>query len=898
MTRRQDVPPLESERPRVVTEPRILTPTLVVLLGSTPALASLELMRQMQSLNVTDKSKVAFVYIDTDDVPPSLVEFRQQHNGVFQEYSLRIAVPGGVSNAQRVEQGQRGQRTEQYTFIRDKTPQFFANGAGGIRNNGHVAACFNYSHIENTLHRALTAITQVGTHQGATQAREIQVNIVAFLGGGTGSGIAADIAVTVRQLLLKFPDCQQRINLFCMLPEPIRGANVTDLSWRKSNSTAALLEILALSLAAGNEPSGIYQKFMRGNSLQVTHDPIANEVYLVGHAAMGEAGDTARIVGLDLFQRITDASGVGFLEHSKWVDRRTLGERDDRGLPTLFGTSCPLEVRFDAHEAALAFAQISAARLLPILGSYTPSQVNISDDQRLTWASEWKNVARFDANRNDPLAVPPPQEFPQDEFIGAVRGQLDILWARVGKIEKELEDRIRAVVAIKRLEEVKNIEEPPRADSSGQGMIDRQIRHLHVLREEYKQALEELKAKKQPAVPGRPVDLESELLQPPSMFVNMMKPLRESAEQRRSAAVCDAYNDRVLKFARATRRQLVEELVVALFNRVEEALSTALRWAKSADASATAAELEETGQASMAWHGQLEHPHPHQRHIFDLRTLHMQTGRNIAMEQLYRWATAKKDMLSDDGAPLDYTGFVAPCLDYISHKSAQNGNGLDDSHPLEIGPSRIAARIVDYFRDYYLSNFQDTNLFEMLDKTVPPPPTGISRRQHISNYLLEHLQHVKGLMRTLIAFEAELSPQGASTLDTSVYLGIHWRDGAQKAIIDQALHDLGSVTNRNQGPMAYPAIDPHRLQVAYGQHAFSLSMVRDFYLDQSSAMADYLHHQENWARSDGKGSMPVHSSGEMERLVADHHSLPFRDLNGQVVSVALPLRIVRAPFRL
>jgi hypothetical protein len=103
---------------------------------------------------------------------------------------------------------------------------------------------------------------------------------------------------------------------------------------------------------------------------RLTNDPIANEVYLLGHASMDDAGDTARIVGLDLFQRTTDSSGVGFLEHSKWVDRRTLGAEDDRHLPTMFGTSCPLEVRFPAEETAQAYAQISASSLLPLLASY------------------------------------------------------------------------------------------------------------------------------------------------------------------------------------------------------------------------------------------------------------------------------------------------------------------------------------------------------------------------------------------------------------------------------------------------------------------------------------------------------------------------------------------------
>src|ERR1700753_412287 len=108
--------PLESEQPRVVAAPRILTPTLIVLLGSTATLAGLEMMRQMLSLKAQDQRKVALVYIDTDDPPAPLVEFRSQYNNVFQEFPLRIAVPTGISNADHVDE------TDQHMFIQTKVP--------------------------------------------------------------------------------------------------------------------------------------------------------------------------------------------------------------------------------------------------------------------------------------------------------------------------------------------------------------------------------------------------------------------------------------------------------------------------------------------------------------------------------------------------------------------------------------------------------------------------------------------------------------------------------------------------------------------------------------------------------------------------------------------------------
>ena len=475
----QDEPLLESERPSITAAPRILTPCLVILLGSTSAIAGLEMMRHMLTLKPADQRRVVLVYIDTDDSPAPLVDFRRQHNNVFLEFPLRIAVPVGISNATRIDE------SDQHTFIRDKIPQYFANGAGGIRNNGHVAACFNYQHIYDVLDRAVVTISRLSTDQNVTKVHEVQANIVAFMGGGTGSGVLPDIAVMVRDLLTH-RQYKQRINLFCMLPESIAGANQNDIRWRKSNAVAGLLELLAYSRAAAPNPTKGYEKFMRNRMHRLTNDPIANEIYLIGHAAMNDAGDTARIVGLDLFQRATDAAGLGFLEHSKWVDRRTLGAEDDRGLPTMFGTSCPLEVRFPAEETARAFAQISASSLLPLLASYKPGSVQVSAPEKQEWQKKWRQVARFEANVSDPLVIKI-EEFRPSDFEDAAQAHLDLLWARLERYERDTERRIKELIEMKRREEQSFIREMPmRANNAEQmSLINQRISHLSRLQQEY-----------------------------------------------------------------------------------------------------------------------------------------------------------------------------------------------------------------------------------------------------------------------------------------------------------------------------------------------------------------------------------------------------------------------------
>jgi len=890
---------LESERPAVVAAPRILTPTLTICLGSTAALASLELMRQMLTLQPSDQRKVALVYIDTDDPPAPLVEFRRQHNNVFQEFPLRIAVPAGISNADPID------ATDQHTFIDKKRPQYFANGAGGIRNNGHVAACFNYQYIYDVLERAITSISRLNTEQNAPRVHEVQANIVAFMGGGTGSGTIVDIAVMVRDLLTH-RQYKQRINLFCILPEQIAGTSLNDLSWRKSNATAGLLEILAYSRAAAKNPVAGYQKFMRGKVHRLTNDPIANEVYLVGHSSLDDAGDTARIVGLDLFQRTADASGLGFLEHSKWVDRRTLGTTDSRGLPTIFGTSCPLEVRFAVEETATAFAQISASYVLPLLAGYQPKTINVSETEKRDWQKKWGRVARLDASTatNDPLSIKV-SEFRRDDFEDAAQSQIDILWTRMERFERAIEVRVKEVIALKEREELNLIKNIPQQDvnsADGGSLIDQRIRHLQRLLQEYTSVLDDLNEKDIPRVPRRPSDLETKLVKQPQFPGPFQRFTRDYASE-----VCEAYNKRLRLYAQAIRHRLLEQLLKDLKQRAQEVVNQSQTWFHDTEAEDRAKNLRDKGMGSLAWQGKLEYPHPHQRHIFDLHTLRTQDGRNIAIERLYRWATVG-DKALEENRPIEYDSFVDQCVTYLARYTPSSGkNGSNWSIDDQIA-GRLAERVVDFFKDYYTQQFQDINLLELLNKAAPPPRKGQGRAEQITDYLLEHLEHIRRLMASLVAFEAQLWAGGLSTLDTSVYLGIHWRDGSQEELITQAVNNMGTLTLQGQTPLINKSLDPHRLQISYGQHAISLNTIPDFYLEENSAMQYYQEHQmawwdnntvsthrqytlkeflQAWKDSNGNGLMPVHSSGEAQRLVWDSTSLGYKD--------SLPELVIRRP---
>jgi hypothetical protein len=128
-------------------------------------------------------------------------------------------------------------------------------------------------------------------------------------------------------------------------------------------------------------------------------------------------------------------------------------------------------------------------------------------------------------------------------------------------------------------------------------------------------------------------------------------------------------------------------------------------------------------------------------------------------------------------------------------------------------------------------------------------------------------------------------------LSTSLYMGMSWKNGSQRRILDKARSRLGAIAKEGASPMLTSAIDPHRLQLAYGQHAISLGTIPDFYQEANSSMGEFLRHQFYWfdptgQRPYGQSRAPVFSSGEMERLVM--HALALGDGKS-----TLPERIIR-----
>ena len=194
----------------------IQTPTLVVELGSTPQLVELELCRYLHSLSDADRRRVVFVHIDTADEFSDLQNFHKQHAGHFRRIWQKIGVPQNINYTALPKQ-------HEHTFVFPFRPNFDPAGAEGIRNNGHAALAFAYDRgeIRKVLEDGFRELETLTSEQNAQAIDEIQVCIVAFLGGGTGSGTVGDVAVEVSQMLEQ-RNYAQNVVLFCILPDAVK----------------------------------------------------------------------------------------------------------------------------------------------------------------------------------------------------------------------------------------------------------------------------------------------------------------------------------------------------------------------------------------------------------------------------------------------------------------------------------------------------------------------------------------------------------------------------------------------------------------------------------------------------------------------------------------------------
>ena len=443
------------------------------------------------------------------------------------------------------------------------------------------------------LEEALSAIGALPPERGARPVSEVQVNIVAFLGGGTGSGILPDIAVMARHRILQL-NLKHRLNIFCLLPEHVREATTNDVSWRKSNATATLMELVALSLV--REQAG-------WRALHQIHAETPYEV----------RGDDRRQRGLSLRPDVDGLRGRRRAHHRPrplYACHQRLRRRLPRTLQerwtgarsaTSTATACrrcsapPARWRSPSPPSRrrTAFARLTASKVLPTAGARHERAARPLSASDLDEVKEWDRALQPED--------PPP--FTEQSFQTAGRDRLDMLEARLTSRWRRRPTR------------------SPRGGAEGRGgeedasIAPRWSRwacrcnRLETRKRIYSAALARVQDQSVPSK-GRPDrQLQRKLLRP--------LPL-PGAKDRNVAAVTDDFN-------RIQRRNIRHEylthkkrLLTKLLEYVDTELQHVKRFQGEVEIDQSARDLEKlaTTLIGLAWRA--GNTHIHRRHIFDL----------------------------------------------------------------------------------------------------------------------------------------------------------------------------------------------------------------------------------------------------------------------------------------
>src|SRR5262249_15032296 len=263
---------------------------------------------------------------------------------------------------------------------------------------------------------------------------------------------------------------------------------------------------------------------------------------------------------------------------------------DANGMPTMFATTCPLEVVFPAFETADAFARLTASQVLPNVAG------DLEAERRALSASELDEVKEWDRA----LAPDEPMAFTERSFRTAGRDRLDVLEARLHKQIEEASAHIKERAVAKELEEKQKIH------AAHLGPLAAQVQRLEARKRIYQAALARVQDQNIPTK-GRP----DRVLQRKMLHAwNVM-----GQKERAVAAVTDDFNRVQKRNVRAELLDTKKKLLTRLIDYVDAELKHSKRFQAEVDDGQVAADLRREAMNAAAMRGQLEHQHAHRRHV-------------------------------------------------------------------------------------------------------------------------------------------------------------------------------------------------------------------------------------------------------------------------------------------
>jgi hypothetical protein len=423
---------------------RISRPVLNIYVGTKAALAGLWIARyELPYLNRADQERVGSLYVDLETLSSDIDEAHRSTSDAspmikqtlrFTDLSGYLATLNPEQQRWLVVSGPMGTRLPEYTRM----------GAGGIRQNGHGAVIFNSAIVEQHIESLINNISAVDSAGHAPDTDLITINIVCFLGGGTGSGALPALATLSRHVLRKL-NRGGNIFIYAMLPVNVGNIPPERQTIQKSNSLAALLELEAL-LLKGDDKSQAFTYEMGNLSIRVPSG-LVDEIFLLEDTQLGDQIEQiSQLVGMAIAMRMQNLTGIGKREQALRPDLTALQEHDDAGLITNVGSLCPLDVIYPAHDLAVGFARRRAEALLRQATQPVTLDYREEDLVRTHLCPARKIMEAFRVTDRERRAAPDPRRWGGSEVIQAINryGQV-IEQAFAEQRQQALNDQIAAL---------------------------------------------------------------------------------------------------------------------------------------------------------------------------------------------------------------------------------------------------------------------------------------------------------------------------------------------------------------------------------------------------------------------------------------------------------------------
>lgn len=803
---------------------RIIDPVLNIFIGTSPSLyVARHLERDVSYLPRTDRDRITTLLIDTMRLQNS-----GQNGYTYGADVMQIQTPRYERNAEWTV----AQAHNMYIKANSgpHKPGISVAGAGGIRNNGHVALCSLATSIEQRIKSKLSQIIAPPLEGQTEQAiNGLRINIITFLGGGTGSGILPALSVIARTVAnARIP--QPHTAIYAVLPEQPRGLTEEMRRRQRSNALATLMELTAILQAKDQKTS---DALVLGNlNIDISALQVVDVVYLYGHGLLTEHQEIYQLIAMDLFLRIQDGHGAGFERKRQLPDLSALKNMDSRKLPTCFATSGVAEIVFPRAELISAWAHAAARSMV----NNQIGQVNdYSEEDRFADEQAVEVLNQIDNKITALVSSHRPAEFDSD-IVDDGEDWHD-------KVVQHHEDFGRKL-AQNRTTLVGEIEEQMRQQ------MDRRMqkvqtaiqdRTAHIYDEIGKRLKTVQEASSIPEPDERNQTFEERVFNPG--FLDRWRKLEGAFVDYANDILQSKVETEKIRFRRGVLQELHQRCSQASYRErleLDQSRKSAIRLSD-----ADRALLEE---------GKLPYTHRYNRMALPNREL---------IDTCY-FQMLRELKLGDETHGLD----VNRVFEEIAHerKTREEKRQSDSKSGLSRGNTRADTSVrspYDKYTDFFIGRFN--SYFN---------PRGVAQP------LVEIILEVGGeqLLRTHFRWGLEWAlghldyncfqePQtyGRVVRQLDVAVNFAQRDDLRKQI-QQIIDQESSRSEIQNNLKLLDAADPDRLSFLYSEYGIPLRAINGMHeSEQSSYLKDYIESQTQWSKD---GSIPPHSSDYMEHWVA------------------------------